>query len=50
MATKVKNFTIPEETLKALREYSDKTMIPQSRIVSSLLQKFLSNEKKHAKI
>lgn len=49
MATKVENYSIPEDILKKLSEYSKETMIPKSRIVSMLLKNFL-NEKENAKI
>ena len=52
MATKVENYSIPEETLKKLSEYSKKTMIPKSRIVSMLLKEFLqekNDEKIHSR-
>lgn len=44
MATKVKNFTIPEEILKKLNDYSKKSLIPQSRLVTKLLKDFFINE------
>ncbi len=41
MANLKKTFTIPEEIIKLLNEYSKKTMIPESRLVSKLLNDFL---------
>lgn len=45
MATKVENFTIPEEIVKDLNEYSKKTMIPKSRLVTKLLKDFFEKIK-----
>jgi hypothetical protein len=44
MATKVKNFTIPEEILESLKNYSEKTLIPQSALVTKLLKEFFEKE------
>ncbi len=39
------NFTIPEEILEILNNYSKKTMIPKSRIVTKLLRDFFEKNK-----
>ncbi len=39
-------YTIPEELVNKLNEYSKKSMIPKSRLVTKLLKDFLENEAK----
>jgi metal-responsive CopG/Arc/MetJ family transcriptional regulator len=39
-------YTIPEEFVNKLNEYSKKSMIPKSRLVTKLLKDFLENEAK----
>lgn len=43
MANIKETFTIPEEILKKLNDYSNKSMVPKSRLVSKLLKEFLEN-------
>lgn len=45
MATKVKNFTIPEEILKKLADYSKTNLVPQSALVTKLLSDFFKKNK-----
>lgn len=45
MARKVEHYTIPEELVEKFNIYSKKSMIPKSRIVSMLIEKFLKNAK-----
>lgn len=44
MATKVENFTIPEELIKKLNDYKKETMIPKSTLVSKLLYDFFKKQ------
>lgn len=46
MATKQEHYTIPEGIIEKLNQYSKKSMIPKSRIVSMLLEKFLKGKNK----
>lgn len=45
MATKVKNFTIPEEIIEKLASYSEKNLVPQSALVTKLLKEFFEKNK-----
>ena len=47
MATKVKNFTIPEEILEKLAAYSKEHMVPQSALISKLLKNFFEKNGKN---
>lgn len=42
MANKKENFTIPEEILEKLKDYSKTTMVPKSKLVSKLLLEFFN--------
>jgi predicted DNA-binding protein len=42
MAKKRVTYTLDEELIKRLREYSDKTMIPQAKIVNEALIEYLN--------
>lgn len=44
MARKQATFTLDEELIKRLREYSDSTMIPQARIVEQAVIKYLDEK------
>lgn len=46
MATKVENFTIPEELIKKLNDYKKESMIPKSTLVSKLLEEFFNKNEK----
>ncbi len=46
MATKVKNFTIPEDILKKLASYSEESLVPQSALVTKLLKEFFEKKEK----
>jgi len=46
MARLKDTFTIPEEIVKQLNEYSKKSMIPKSKLVSKLLKDFFDKQKK----
>lgn len=37
-------FTIPRELVKQLEEYSIKTMVPKSRVISKLLEDFFKSK------
>ena len=39
-------FTIPKELIKLLEEYSEKTMIPKSRLIAKLLKEFFEKNGK----
>ena len=42
MAKKRVTYTLDEELIERLREYSDKTMIPQAKIVNETLIEYLN--------
>lgn len=51
MADRLKNrirfsTTLDKKTIEALKDYSDKTMIPSSRIVDVAIQEYIKNHKK----
>ena len=50
MADRLKNrirfsTTLDKKTIEALKDYSDKTMIPSSRIVDVAVQEYIKNHK-----
>jgi hypothetical protein len=47
MATKVKNFTIPEEILEKLAFYSKENLVPQSALITKLLKEFFEKNNKN---
>ena len=43
MAKIKETFTIPEELVKQLAEYSKESMVPKSRLIAKLLKEFFEN-------